>query len=162
MAHFQSAKALPNGSQARLFDPKALLTPKVTASKSQASSNGAVPSDGRWQKPTANAYGAHAEAETEPSFQFGSTMEKLHNVEQRSERPVKKIKHQHQPDFVDVDGLEDEEGGEKKKKANFSRGGTGGEVSEYMKQQREEGHKEAVVNGSVVDLTSGKVNRVKF
>ncbi|KAI9715837.1 MAG: hypothetical protein M1828_000578 [Chrysothrix sp. TS-e1954] len=135
--------------QARVFDARALLNPKAAA----ASSTNAPPTD-RWRKETTNSY--ENQNDPEPTFEFGSTMEKLHNVEKRSDRPVKRAKHQHEA--VDLEDVDEEEN-RKKSKGNFSRGGTGGEISEYMKQQREEASKNTpdTEKSSVVDLTDDDV-----
>ena len=75
---------------------------------------------------------------------MGSLIEKVHNVSQREERPRKKPK-------VENGEFEIEED----KKANFVSGGQGGEIGEYLKEQKKQGIAGSVPVNAVVDLTGG-------
>lgn len=69
---------------------------------------------------------------------MGTLIERLHNVSQRGEPPQKRLK----PHQI----------GSENRTTTFFGGGKGGEIGEYMKQKRDEGH---ITLGSahVVDLT---------
>ncbi|EPE31291.1 P-loop containing nucleoside triphosphate hydrolase [Glarea lozoyensis ATCC 20868] len=71
---------------------------------------------------------------------MGSMLDRLHNVADRSMVPQKRRKV--------VDDREED-----KKKAEFSGGGKGGILGQYMQDQRKEGHDQAVANGKVVDIS---------
>ena len=75
---------------------------------------------------------------------MGSLIEKVHNVSQREERPRKKPK-------VENDEFEVEED----KKASFVGGGQGGEIGEYLKEQKKQGIAGSGPANAVVDLTGG-------
>lgn len=74
---------------------------------------------------------------------IGSLIERVHNVSQREERPLKKQK---------TEAFEDNEDG---KKASFGAGTKGGDLGQYIKDKRKEGVAESGSVSSVVDLTGG-------
>lgn len=75
---------------------------------------------------------------------LGNLIERVHNVTQREDRPQKRQK------------SEQTEGeNEEKKKIAIAGGGKGGEIGEYMKQKRREGHT-SVESRAIVDLTRSK------
>lgn len=78
-------------------------------------------------------------------YGMGNMIERVHNITDRQERPYKKQK----------TGQSDD--GEKNTKAGFSGGGKGGEISEYMRQKREEGKKDSGPLNTVIDLTEGEI-----
>ena len=100
-----------------------------------------------------------------PQFVFGSTtpkpseqsvgpdkdsgmanlIERVHNVSKREDRPTKKQKIEH----------EDEGDHDEQSKSNFSGGGRGSEIAEYMRQKRKQGLEESGPTSTVVDLTAG-------
>ncbi len=75
---------------------------------------------------------------------MGSLIEKVHNVSQREERPRKKPKVENGEFDVEED-----------KKVNFAGGGKGGEIGEYLKEQKKQGIAESRPDSAVVDLTGG-------
>ncbi|MCJ1282251.1 hypothetical protein MMC26_001574 [Xylographa opegraphella] len=83
----------------------------------------------------------HLYAEDE-SVGMGGLIERVHNVSAREERPIKKLKTQHNED--EITGT----------KAVFGGSGKGGDIGEYMRMKRKEGQAEAVQPFSIVDLTT--------
>lgn len=77
---------------------------------------------------------------------MGGLIERMHNVEQRDGRPLKKPK-------ITNDGLDNDE---EQPKAIFGGGGKGGPIGEYMKEKRREGLESSGPINAVVDLTGGK------
>lgn len=77
--------------------------------------------------------------------------EKLHNVSDRQDRPLKRRK-------VAEDDCVAE--GRMNNKSTFTGGGNRSEIGEYVKSKREEGARENIAKGNssanVVDLTGGK------
>ena len=76
---------------------------------------------------------------------MGNLIERFHNVEQRSDRPRKKLKKEHLEN-------EDETG---RPKSVFTGGGKGGEIGDYMREKRKEGQEESGRTATIVDLTAG-------
>lgn len=78
---------------------------------------------------------------------MGHFLERMHNVSEREFSPQKRRK-------IERDNTEDNE-----RKAQFSGGGKGGVLGEYMREKKEEGRKETAVNGTrpSVDLTGGRL-----
>lgn len=79
-------------------------------------------------------------------------VERMHNVSERDFVPQKRRK------------LHEDEDVDREAKGNFSGGGKGGVLGEYMKEKREEGRKEAATNGTAlaVDLTGGRPDLAKL
>lgn len=75
---------------------------------------------------------------------MGNLIERVHNVNQREDRPRKRQK-------SEAIGSENKD----RKKSAFAAGGKGGEIGEYMKQKRKQGQSSLGTN-SVVDLTGGR------
>ncbi|KAH8654000.1 SNF2 family N-terminal domain-containing protein [Tricladium varicosporioides] len=72
---------------------------------------------------------------------MGHMLERMHNIADRSVLPQKRRK------------VHDDRDSEKRK-AEFSGGGRGGVLGEYMKEKREEGQKENKKRGTVVDIST--------
>lgn len=127
------------------FNAAQLLNPKATAKQIKG------------DKEPANSY-----AMTEPTLDpeesstnshggLASYIERHHGVENRSERPVKKIKRDHKP----ADAEEEEDDGrlvQFKKKSEGRNIAASGEMGQYMKQQREKKNGE-LSEPPLVDLT---------
>lgn len=75
---------------------------------------------------------------------MGHMLERMHNVTARTMMPQKRQK-------IHDDRQEDA------RKAEFHGGGKGGVIGEYMREKREEGRKENVAKGSVVDISAGQL-----
>lgn len=75
---------------------------------------------------------------------MGSLIEKVHNVSQREERPRKKPKVENGEFEVEED-----------KKFAFNGGGKGGEIGDYLKEQKKQGIAGSGSVNAVVDLTGG-------
>ena len=138
-----------------VFDPRKLLDPKgfdKSQRKFEKGDESAVPDAFPKQLATQNGI-LHATTnaskskknEDEGTFGQGGLLEKTFNVSQRDERPVKRQK------------LEKTEDLEETKKPNFHGGASGGDLSAYVKEKKQEGAKEAgpVPSSIVVDLTGG-------
>jgi hypothetical protein len=72
----------------------------------------------------------------------GNMLERMHNVTERDMMPQKRQK------------IHDDRQGNVRK-AEFNGGGKGGVIGEYMREKREEGRKENVAKGTVVDISAG-------
>jgi hypothetical protein len=82
-----------------------------------------------------------------PGVSMGHFLERMHNVSEREFPQQKRRK-------IERDDTEDNE-----RKAQFSGGGKGGVLGEYMREKKEEGRKETAANGTrpSVDLTGGRL-----
>lgn len=136
------------------FDPRQLLDPRGfnqnrSDSKSELNDlasphNSYVPS--HQQNVLAahhNGIGKRDHKEVEGQGQ-GNLIERMHNVTNHEERPVKKCKTEDN-DFV---------GGDERRKAAF--GGGKGDLGEYLKEKRKEGQENSTPTNAVVDLTGGR------
>lgn len=74
---------------------------------------------------------------------MGHMVERMHNVADRDMMPQKRQK-------VRDDRQENV------RKAEFHGGGKGGIIGEYMREKREEGRKENMAKGTVVDISAGQ------
>lgn len=73
---------------------------------------------------------------------MGHMLERMHHVTDRDMMPQKRQK-------LRDDRQEDA------RKAEFNGGGKGGVIGEYMREKRDEGRKENVAKGTVVDISAG-------
>ena len=73
---------------------------------------------------------------------MGHMLERMHQVTDRDMMPQKRQK-------IRDDRQEDG------RKAEFNGGGKGGVIGEYMREKRDEGRKENVTKGTVVDISAG-------
>lgn len=73
---------------------------------------------------------------------MGNMLERMHNVADRDMLPQKRRK---------IDDGRPADG----RKAEFHGGGRGGVIGQYMREKREEGHRENLPNRAAVDLSSG-------
>ena len=74
---------------------------------------------------------------------MGHMLERMHNVTDRNMMPQKRQKI-HDNRQVDP------------RKAEFSGGGKGGVIGDYMREKRDEGRKENGAKGTVVDISAGQ------
>ena len=146
-----------NHSPSARFDPRQLLDPKGFKSN-QHRNNPEADSTGpkSTQNPKPLTYQQTMEAtrsngldkrqyeEVVEGQGQSSLIERMHNVTEQDERPVKKRKTEE----------EDFEGDDEQSKAAF-RGGNGGELGEYVKERRKEGKEHLGPINAVVDLTGG-------
>lgn len=146
------------------FDPRRLLDPKgfnnaqrqIDSKSASTESTLAQPGPSNLQlsgKPSetqdnprgTNVDGLHKrDHEDFDGLGMGSLIEKVHNVSQREERPRKKPK-------VENGDFEVEED----KKVGFIGGGKGGEIGDYLKEQKKQGIAGSGPVNAVVDLTGG-------
>ncbi len=89
-------------------------------------------------EPNSNALPPKIALGEEKGQGMGTLIERLHNVSQRGEPPQKRLK----PQQI----------GSENRTTTFLGGGKGGEIGEYMKQKRDEGHITSAP-APVVDLT---------
>ena len=138
------------------FDPRRLLDPKsfnndhrqreFKSASTESISDQPSPSD-----PQLNDSGLRKRDHEDHEGQgMGSLIEKVHNVSQREERPQKKSK----VERSDFDAEED-------KKASFVGGGKGGEIGDYVKEQKKQGIADSGPVNAVVDLTGGTYLLIK-
>lgn len=132
------------------IDPKVfLLEPKRNGASTKASKVHKEVAN-PYQLPTGDEQ-SDATAQDESTSKMAPLMEQLHNVESRLDRPQKRQKKAVESGDGDQD---DDEELVKKKTKTSTHGGTGGDISDYMKQRR----KEAAQDENVVDLTEGMRN----
>jgi hypothetical protein len=74
---------------------------------------------------------------------MGHMVERMHNVTDRDMMPQKRQK---------IHDGRQEDG----KKTEFNGGGKGGVLGQYMREKRDEGQKENVAKGTVVDISTGQ------
>ncbi|KAL8958774.1 MAG: hypothetical protein Q9193_004232 [Seirophora villosa] len=124
------------------FHPRHLLDPK----RSQQNSQNRVNENSMSMANGVDARGAHSHESTSNEREqqgIGGMIERIYGVSNRGERPQKRQK-------IDPGAAEDNT-------KQFSGGGKGGEIGEYLKEKRKEGQEEAesTLPASVVDLTGG-------
>ena len=145
------------------FDPRALLDPK-RFSQRPASEDRTLQSDqpgartllssqmGVRTLPWTAQPTSRAEA-TQPDdvnlSGMGSLIERIHGVSHREGPPLKRQKL-----VMDEQENSDHEGTD----SNFSGGGKGGVIGDYIRQKRAEGKQEAALMSTVVDLTGGEIH----
>ncbi len=128
----------PKGFSQHRRDPKSGLTDPTSARNSQASTH-----QQNMELAHPNGLGKRDHEDLEGQGQ-GNLIERMHNVTETEERPVKKRK------TDDSDFVGDDEHG----KASFK--GGKGELGEYLKDKRREGQENSVSTNAVVDLTGGQ------
>ena len=111
-----------------LFDAKQLLDPKSFQKSPQSMLES----------------GKRDVEEAEP-LSAGSLIERMHNVSQREERPFKKQKNT------------DNEPNDKDAKAHFTGGGKGGDLGEYVKDERKKGLEYNGANATIDLTATGKL-----
>lgn len=124
------------------FDQPGPSSLQLSSKLSEANDN---PSETQGNHIGPNVDGLHKrDHENLDGLGMGSLIEKVHNVSQREERPRKKPK-------VENGEFEIEED----KKPSFVGGGQGGEIGEYLKEQKKQGIAGSGPVNAVVDLTGG-------
>jgi len=144
------------------YDPKALLNPKAAAKQAKEpkkpATNGyafstSLAPTGEIDSRASNSTEADHSSTSNDQQQYGMSamLDKLHNVEKRSDRPSKRQKTGHageEDDLVDV----------KKTAASEQRGGTG-DMGSYLAEKRKEGLEEEgplpLAVSNMIDLTAG-------
>ena len=151
----------PNGSSASSahFDPKALLNPKSykagkdkkePANSYSSPSNAALLlSPGSHKAKSASSISGDSDAAGLANGGQGSIIERMHRVERREDRPIKRQKKRHDGDAKDEDGLA-------KKKLTSGPIASSGEMGTYLKEQRREALEKQGPPKLVVDLTDGE------
>lgn len=128
----------------RQRDPKSASTESTQLSSKFSEAND-KPSETQGNHIGPNVDGLHKrDHEDLDGLGMGSLIEKVHNISQREERPRKKPKVENGEFEVDED-----------KKASFVGGGQGGEIGEYLKEQKKQGIAGSGPVNAVVDLTGG-------
>ena len=147
----QSTALKPQYTSRPRFDPRQLLDPKgYNATHVKKESDSFVEeSKPPFHNPNSDLTNGPQKREQDENNQYGmgNMIERIHNITERQERPRKKLKTEKDDD-------------EQHTKAGFSGGGKGGDISEYMKQKREEGRKDSGPSSAIVDLTEGELNLV--
>lgn len=125
------------------YNPATLLNPK-------SAKRSAADSEAREDTPAQPINAA------ESSNGMSSMLERIHNVQQRHDQPVRKRRRVHPALADDADDPEEKV---QEKSTNGFDGVSGGTVlGDYIKDKKAEGQKEAIANGNtVVDLTNGKL-----
>ena len=153
------------------FDPRRLLDPKGFNNAQRQSDSKSAPTESTLAQPgppNLQLSGQPSAANNEPSetqgnpegtsvdglhkrdhedfdgLGMGSLIEKVHNVSQREERPRKKPKVENRDFEVEED-----------MKVGFSGGGKGGEIGDYLKEQKKQGIAGSGPVNAVIDLTGG-------
>lgn len=145
------------------FEARALLDPKRFV-KRPASEGGEIGPNGAasplsWRSPNGpprasslalpTTNGQHPADNKQETSDLSGLIEKIHGVSTRESRPSKRPK---------LDDPSNENGDADTKVSNFTGGGKGGVIGQYMKEKKEEGKREAASNGTYVDLTGGEMN----
>ena len=139
------------------FDPRKLLDPKGFKSNQHRNNSGVGSADTNLTQPPrlspqrqimeadyTNGLGKRGYEENSGGQGQSSLIERMHNVTEQDQPPVKKRKIEE----------EDFEGGDDQRKATF-KSGKGSELSEYLKEKRKEGRDTSRPINAVVDLTGG-------
>ena len=128
------------------FNPRHLLDPKgLGPNQSQKDTQIKMLNSGPSVSGFANGV-PKRDAEELEGQGMGNMIERIHGVAHRDARPQKKQKIVRPDDDYE-------------KKPEFTAGGKGGDIGEYLREKRKEGQSNTVPSGDVVNLTAGTKKR---
>ena len=125
-----------------LFDAKQLLDPKSFKTGQQAKDKRQKDTTAETEK--ASDVGSKRDIEESEGPGTGSLIERMHNVSQREERPQKRQK------------LDEAEHKEKDTNATFTGGRKGGDLGEYVKEERKKGLENSGISGALDLAVTGR------